>query len=167
MRLVLVFALALAAGACSKQIGDDCGNSADCSANGDRICDTSVPGNGYCTIAGCDLGTCPGEAACVRFFPTTFLPAQDGCLTRKAAGDPAPCGADSICLTSTGQCAPTSVERRFCMKTCTLDSECRPGFVCAHTGDVAKGGTAGAEAVPRADGTFSNVSFCEIAQSKQ
>jgi hypothetical protein len=39
----------------------------DCDINGTRICDLASPG-GYCTIQGCDVGTCPaGEGSCVQF----------------------------------------------------------------------------------------------------
>ena len=55
---------------CAPGIGDSCSVSADCSVNGDRICDTAQP-NGYCTVRGCDPDTCPDSALCVewRFDP--------------------------------------------------------------------------------------------------
>lgn len=72
----LLFSIALAAAAtmplavgCSPSIGDSCSVSTDCDINGTRICDLAEPG-GYCTIRGCDIGTCPdGEASCVQFRP--------------------------------------------------------------------------------------------------
>jgi hypothetical protein len=71
-RLALAFALLVSsalpfAAGCSPTIGDTCGVSTDCDINGTRICDLAQPG-GYCTIRGCDVGTCPdGEASCIQF----------------------------------------------------------------------------------------------------
>jgi len=71
-------------GGCGKEIGDACTIASDCSPNGDRICQcsncsgtdpTSDSANGYCTVQGCDFGTCPSEAVCVRFF-TVYGPRQ-------------------------------------------------------------------------------------------
>ena len=55
---------------CAPQIGDSCTTSADCSVNGDRICDRAYP-DGYCTVLACDSDTCPDGARCVewRFMP--------------------------------------------------------------------------------------------------
>ena len=66
-----LFAFAVSAVGCAPAIGDSCQNSTDCSANGDRICDTAQPG-GYCTIIGCDPDSCPGTHVCVewRFEPS-------------------------------------------------------------------------------------------------
>jgi len=63
--LPVVLGLGLCAG-CASEIGDECGANVDCSANGDRVCDTSVPG-GYCTVLGCRAGSCPEEAVCVQW----------------------------------------------------------------------------------------------------
>lgn len=54
--------------ACKPEIGDNCSTALDCSATGNRLCDMTQPG-GYCTIPGCEKGTCPDEAVCVRFRP--------------------------------------------------------------------------------------------------
>ena len=54
--------------ACKPEIGDECEISTDCSATGDRLCDTTQPG-GYCTIRSCEAQTCPEEALCVEFRP--------------------------------------------------------------------------------------------------
>src|SRR4051812_14467501 len=66
-----VFVALFAAFGCGKEIGDKCVISSDCSPNGDRICDTSSR-EGYCTIQGCDVTTCPDEASCIRFFTGSF-----------------------------------------------------------------------------------------------
>jgi hypothetical protein len=63
--LPALFGVALCAG-CASEIGDECEANVDCSANGDRVCDLSVPG-GYCTILGCRAGSCPEEAICVAW----------------------------------------------------------------------------------------------------
>ena len=56
---------------CASEIGDKCSISTTCSVNGDRICDTALPG-GYCTVQGCDPDSCPDGAVCVewRFSPS-------------------------------------------------------------------------------------------------
>jgi len=124
-RLVAPLIVALLC-ACGDQIGDDCKTSADCSPDGDRICDRSMPG-GYCTIEGCDRGTCPGEATCIRFFPVSSLTTAC-CLTCDE-----PCAPDQTCL-SDGFCAPRISERRYCMRVCGEDFHCRDGYVCRQTG---------------------------------
>lgn len=63
---------ALVGAGCGRQIGDNCQTATDCNPNGGRICDLSQPG-GYCTVLGCDETTCPGEATCIRYFPSLFL----------------------------------------------------------------------------------------------
>lgn len=117
--------------ACSKEIGDSCTFSTDCSPNGDRICDNSSIG-GYCTILGCDYSTCPDEAACVRFFTGSFTNkpcdptvAPDAC----APDDPRCCSLDELCALE-GQCVPRSSEHRYCMRKCDSDGDCRGGYEC-------------------------------------
>lgn len=118
MRSVIVLAL-LAVG-CSKEIGDECVVSSDCSPNGDRICDTSSR-DGYCTIQGCDFDTCPDEAVCVRFFTGGFVNRQ--CTEQSQ------CSLDELC-TLAGNCVARSSEVRFCMRKCDDDSDCRDGYEC-------------------------------------
>ena len=138
-RLLLLVCATIAStlSGCSKTVGDSCGTNLDCSPFGDMICDTSQP-DGYCTVVGCGATTCIDEATCVSFFPEDFL--QHACSpTTEDAVDPAviptnDCTPDEICLTI-GLCATRSLERRFCMKPCTLDSGCRPGYVCRQPGD--------------------------------
>jgi len=67
-RLVLSLVLACAAIGCAPEIGDECETALDCSSQGSRLCDRTQPG-GYCTIQGCERGSCPEEAVCVRFRP--------------------------------------------------------------------------------------------------
>ncbi|MBW2461265.1 MAG: hypothetical protein JRH11_06435 [Deltaproteobacteria bacterium] len=64
---------------CAPVIGDDCGDSVDCSVNGDRICDIAQPA-GYCTIQSCEPDTCPDDAVCVRFRPEPSRLAQAWCM---------------------------------------------------------------------------------------
>jgi hypothetical protein len=105
---------------CGKEIGDGCTLSSDCSPNGDRLCDPepSSPG-GYCTVLGCDQSTCPGEAACIRFFTGSFTnkPCAQGCSL------------DELCSVS-GKCVARSSEIRYCMRTCGNDGDCRDGYEC-------------------------------------
>ena len=98
-RLLVSFALTLAgalplAVGCSPAIGDTCGSSTDCDINGTRICDLAQPG-GYCTIAGCDVGTCPsGEASCVQFRSDVPRLTESFCMYS--------CTSDSDCRTDEG-----------------------------------------------------------------
>jgi len=126
MRVRWAACLALC-GACGAEIGDECETSIDCSPDGDRICDPTLPG-GYCTVEGCDEGTCPDDSVCVRFFPVNALvhTCEPGCV------DGCPL-VDEVCL-SDGFCAPRASERRFCMRACSRDYQCRDGYVCRETG---------------------------------
>jgi hypothetical protein len=148
---------------CGHNIGDSCKTNVDCSPLGDRFCDTAPP-NGYCTMEGCDVSTCPSEAVCIRFFtpilnrPCTFDTAQPGSRSN--------CAVDERCLKcdptvtgsgcqSSGLCAPESSERRWCQLKCSHDSDCRDGYVCRSTG------TFGAEPVPTLDMSVGvPASFC-------
>jgi hypothetical protein len=129
--------VALFGAGCGAEIGDPCETNVDCSPEGDRkrICDRSLPG-GYCTIEGCDEGTCPDDSVCVRFFPVNGL--------TRACVQTSDCAADEICL-SDGFCALRVRERRFCMRACGHDHQCRDGYECRRTG------FAGAEAAQAPD----------------
>lgn len=78
---------------CAPQIGDECTSSIDCSVDGDRICDLAQPG-GYCTVQGCDFGTCPEEAVCVEWLGSVPRTAQNWCMFR--------CESDADCRTDVG-----------------------------------------------------------------
>src|SRR5882672_9534158 len=97
----------LLAAACGHKIGDECTLNADCASDGSRICDTFTLHGGYCTISGCDFGTCPDEAICVRFNPAL----EDA--TSCANLGQVECGSDEICNLER-KCAPRSLELRFC-----------------------------------------------------
>ncbi len=91
-----MLALALVAGAaigCAPRIGDSCGNSTNCSINGDRLCDTSQP-NGACLVFDCQPDLCPDDAVCVRFNPEPARRAVVACMRR--------CGDDGDCRTGDG-----------------------------------------------------------------
>jgi len=79
---------ALLAMGCAPEIGDECTSSADCSADGTRICDLASPG-GYCTVQGCEQDTCPDDSVCVVFRPDPARLATSWCM--------APCGDDAEC----------------------------------------------------------------------
>src|SRR5215467_12385810 len=89
--LALLAVLALASAACGHKIGDECTLNSDCATDGSRICDTFSLHGGYCTIQGCDFGTCPDEAVCVR-----FLQSSDRATDCSAHGQ-ADCATDEIC----------------------------------------------------------------------
>ncbi len=155
----LLLAGVCAGAGCGKKIGDDCTLNTDCDPQGGRICDIAQPG-GYCTIEGCDLvnNTCPGEATCIRFFPTLDMtkpcsPELEAACTNLTPGcnpdtDPTccRCTADEECITE-GFCLRRDLEFRACMKTCGSDSDCRGDYLCYATG------VGGAERVPLEDGT--------------
>jgi len=87
---------------CQPSIGDHCVQSADCSATGDRLCDTSQP-NGYCTIFNCLPNACPSGSGCFATNPNVFgCPYDD-------------------------RHAPSRLSRQMCLKTCSQDSDCRQG----------------------------------------
>jgi len=92
--------VALLAVGCSPEIGDDCSTSIDCSANGDRICDTAQP-DGYCTVRGCEQGTCPEEAVCVEFRPNVDRLADRWCLY--SCSDDSDCRDGYRCLGADGE----------------------------------------------------------------
>jgi hypothetical protein len=137
------FLCALALGACKRQIGDACKSSIDCSQEAERLCDIAQPG-GYCTIEGCDERTCPEDSACVRFFP------RIGLSKLCSAG----CAPDELCLQEgpDGHCVPRASERRFCVASCSDNSDCRGGYECRQAG------TAGT--LPLAPNPTAIVHFC-------
>jgi hypothetical protein len=78
---ILYFPLFLAFVGCAPAIGDSCSTAYDCSITGNRICDTAVP-SGACTIYGCEDGTCPDDAVCVRFRPEESRLTFTACMKR-------------------------------------------------------------------------------------
>jgi len=125
------FVVVLLAIGCSKEIGDECVVSSDCSSSGDRFCDTSSRG-GYCTIQGCDYNTCPDEAVCVRFFTGSF---SNKPCDPTVPHDEAGCTLDELC-SLVGSCVPRSAEIRFCMRKCGSDGDCRDGYECRDIPDM-------------------------------
>lgn len=126
MLRILTLALLSLTFACGEEIGDSCTISSDCSPQGDRICDNNSPG-GYCTIFGCDVGTCPDEAVCIRFFPTADSNRPCDPMTEDLGTDD--CTADEVC-TLAGSCALRNAEVRYCMRTCDSTSDCRDDYEC-------------------------------------
>ena len=122
-RLVPLLLVVVLAGACGKEIGDACTIPSDCSPNGDRLCDPnpSSPG-GYCTVMGCDVSTCPSEAACIRFFTGSFS-------NKTCTNSPDECSLDELCSLDQ-HCVPRSSEIRYCMRKCDSDGDCRDGYEC-------------------------------------
>lgn len=95
----------LASLGCQPKIGDACNLSTDCSIQGDRICDTSMP-SGYCTILQCRGNFCPSGSTCVAIDP-------------KVPG----CGYDD-------RRSPSRSTRSLCLAECQQDSDCRFGYRC-------------------------------------
>jgi hypothetical protein len=134
--------------ACSKKVGDECVNSADCGATGEITCDPSQPG-GYCVVEGCNESSCPSDSACVRFFPGAFLNRPcDPAAEDRGRDD---CDESSLCLPS-GLCAPRSLEKRYCVATCGGNDDCRSGYECRLAG------TRGT--VPLSKNPAAQVNFC-------
>jgi hypothetical protein len=92
LALVLFFVAAGAVG-CAPAIGDECDTALDCSSQGSRQCDRTQPG-GYCTILGCEQGTCPEDSVCVKFRPDLERIAVTYCM--------ASCETDSDCRNDEG-----------------------------------------------------------------
>jgi hypothetical protein len=154
--------------ACAAKIGDSCTTNLDCDPLGERICDTAQEG-GYCTLDTCDEDSCPDDALCISFFPTQLSdpcdpatedavnlerPNPDGSCPTGSTCATNDCTADEFCLTS-GFCVNWTQERRFCMKPCSNDGDCRSGYECRHTG------TRGAEVVPDPEqNTVKQAKFC-------
>lgn len=109
----LLAALLLTHTGCRPEIGDECISSADCSAQGDRLCDTSQP-DGYCTIFGCEPDDCPDGSVCIGFG----LELDPACES----------------VSSTDPRWPR-FERTFCMAACEETSDCRDGYVCSPPSD--------------------------------
>jgi len=53
------------------KIGDSCLLSSDCAPDSNLICDQASLGR-LLHHPGCDYGTCPGDAVCIRFFTAAF-----------------------------------------------------------------------------------------------
>ena len=96
---------ALSATACTPKIGDKCVLSTDCSTQGDRQCDTSMPG-GYCTVYNCGPNSCPDYAACYLFHPEV-----QGCDYNDRE--------------------TSRTSKSFCMAGCQTNSDCRTDYICA------------------------------------
>ncbi len=155
---VALFSTLLITTACGDKIGDSCSISTDCSAQGERICDGSSP-DGYCTIAGCDFGTCPDEAVCVRFFGGVVDESQP-CDPRTEDRTTDDCGPDDLC-TLAGTCIPRSAERRFCMLKCDSGGDCRDEYECRTEALMREHG---GEPVPKAGEALGTdiQSFCAV-----
>ncbi|HEU4535749.1 MAG TPA: hypothetical protein VFS00_16600, partial [Polyangiaceae bacterium] len=106
----LAAALALGAGGCRPDIGESCSNSIECSSQGDRICDTSLP-DGYCTVYNCEADRCPDDAICVAFNSSDAPVCQNEQAWRR-------------------------LERTFCLGECANDGDCRDGYQCARGDDL-------------------------------
>jgi hypothetical protein len=79
--------------ACTPGIGDPCATALNCSITGERVCDVSQPG-GACIVFGCEAGTCPPEAVCVRWRPMASRLEFNACMRR--------CEADGNCRVDQG-----------------------------------------------------------------
>ncbi len=135
-----VLAYCLVLSGCARTIGSSCTTNVDCSALGNRICDIGSPA-GYCTVDGCDYQTCPDNANCVRFFT---VQRNVGCYSSVASGMSSPCRPGEVCVCDTtnakdgscaqAYCASEKTERRWCMRACDQNSDCRDNYACYQTG---------------------------------
>jgi hypothetical protein len=90
---------------CTPSVGSSCQLSTDCGSTGQLVCDTAQVG-GYCTVVDCLGNTCPDNAGCINFYPSV-----PGC--------------------GYSDNHPSRLSQSFCMATCTSNSDCRDGYVCA------------------------------------
>jgi hypothetical protein len=164
LQLLGLLGLGLLGTGCGNQIGDACFLAIDCSPNGDRICiDATANTEGYCTIQGCDLTTCPDEAVCVRFFAGAF--AGTACdHGQESSSDPnvRKCSLDETCSVA-GVCVARSSETRFCMLACGSDSDCRDGYECRDLDRMKLHGGQPLLDPPDAEVTASAPKFCAKA----
>jgi len=131
----LLFVVALLAVGCGSEIGDSCSIYLDCAQDGTRLCDSNSDG-GYCTIRGCDFGTCPSESVCVRFFTGSFD--NKTCDPKTEDDSTDMCNPDELCALD-GHCVTRASEVRYCMRSCeqagSIDNrnpagDCRDGYEC-------------------------------------
>ena len=73
--------VAISLAGCAPAIGDACETPLDCSSQGSRLCDRTQPG-GYCTVRGCEQGTCPEDSVCVAFRPCAERLAVTYCMLK-------------------------------------------------------------------------------------
>jgi hypothetical protein len=152
MRRLLMLCL-LVVCACGSKIGDACIQATDCGAAEDvrRFCDETSP-DGYCTIAACDVDTCPEDSVCVQFFPVLNL--EQTCTSQTD------CSFDQICTVG-GYCAARASEARFCMATCGSPGDCRDQYECRG---LERMGRHGGETVLREGQTDGDrAAFCAAA----
>jgi hypothetical protein len=98
----LLCAIALCAfSACAPEIGDECKTSLDCSSQGSRLCDRTQP-HGYCTLRGCESGTCPEDSVCVKFRPAQERLATTYCMAK--------CSDDDDCRSDEGYRCSSEME---------------------------------------------------------
>jgi hypothetical protein len=162
---VLLVLCAMSVAACSKDIGDECTTNVDCEQNLTRDCDLSQPG-GYCTVNGCDEKLCPSEGFCVRVFPYEYKTPANTC-----AQDSDCLSSDQLCLPDvpTGYCVPRVGERRFCVKSCGSNDDCRAGYECreaAVEGNQPKSSTYGSLALVANANQSTVAKFCAPAVSR-
>jgi len=139
---LLALALALFAAGCTPKIGDSCVMSTDCSTQGNRQCDTSMPG-GYCTIVNCGPNGCPDYAACYLFHPSV-----QGC--------------------SYNDRVTSRTSQSFCMAGCKSNGDCRAGYECKDArqppwnADLLDDNQAQTVCVPNPDTAFTNAYGDEV-----
>jgi len=97
LAIALVLAAASAVG-CAPAIGDECETALDCSSQGSRQCDRTQP-HGYCTIVGCERGTCPEDSICVKFRPGLERIAATYCMAKCEHNDDCRDDEGYTCLT--------------------------------------------------------------------
>ena len=122
--------------ACQPSTGDSCQSSLTCSPLGDRYCDVTQPG-GYCTVAGCEAGSCPDDSVCVRFRPSELRLSSLYCM--------AECDDDGDCREDEGyRClSEAGFGREGEMEADVLDGNKK--FCAQRAEQFADGGTAGSQ----------------------
>jgi hypothetical protein len=135
--LLLFAGVSLAAFGCAPEIGDACETPLDCSAQGSRLCDRTEPG-GYCTVSGCEHGTCPDESVCVSFRPCQERLAATYCMLK--------CSDDSDCrddegyrCTSAAKFGEDMMDAKILGKSSQRFCSIPPTFIAPERADAGKG----------------------------
>lgn len=95
--------------ACGPAIGDSCESALDCSSQGSRLCDRTQP-SGYCTLQGCEQGTCPQESDCIRFRPAKDRLASTYCMLSCEESSDCRTGEGYACLSPSNFGDPDAME---------------------------------------------------------
>jgi hypothetical protein len=136
---------------------DSCPDSAACVRffslkKGQARCNVGRVARADCSqsMSALDKETCcvPGEAGCCALGEQCLCDGEDCAAQSAQREEQLAAGMTPQVAPPPGYCASESSERRWCMKGCDEDSDCRDGYACVSTGtagsiSVARRGTDG------------------------